>query len=303
VKSALEPLRRLWLVSLIALLACSGCSVSLFVRSDDPPKPLPTPSTAPGSSGPNHTHVQRATDTVTGGPAAQAFHTGLQSFCHAWYLGERRDELRSLHYTGGVPAMDGGLYYQARVQTTRRIDTRLAALRPPTDLASAFSSFERNERAVYRAERGQRGAGLSPTPADLAFDHGLDRRHALAVELHASNCDGLLPQDQQRAVVAVSRRFDLSTSPRIGCRALVLPQFLSTAFTGGYTSCAERLMTLRAQSWKLPHAIRVQSVTGVEGVQATVHFYEVGCACTGDTRLVTVVLYDIGGRWRVRWVD
>lgn len=291
--------------SLLLVLGMTGCSVSAGVFVSKNPSAAPEPSQAQHSSAPQTgagTRGHRAKHVKLSGEVAVRFHTGLQRFCRDWYLGERHDELKNLFYSYGATPMDGGPYFESRVRTSRRVDRLLAQLRPPPSLAAIFHSFVDNERALFRAQRGQLKVALSPTPADNAFQARDDRRHALAVKLDAGYCDGKLPPRQRRTVIRISRRFDLASNPELACRKLVMPQIMPTEFQD-YATCAARLITIRTKTWELPTSIRVHQVTGVDGIQAHIEFYEEGAPCGCANRLVTFTLYDTHGNWRIRYAS
>lgn len=225
--------------------------------------------------------------------AGRSFVAKVDGYCRSWYLEQKQGNVR--YPSSAAQALE------IELPLIRALTSRLPALHPPSSMAHAFHTFVSNENALIGAvEQAEVDArqGTSGPGSDMVSS-GLDRRHHLAHRLGAAECDGLLPPSQWLAAVRAVQRFDLTTDPHEFCVTLVTPQFVPTEWgdTGNAMgSCLREFHIHRLGTLPVPHNIRVLSVTGVDGVSATVTYREVPeCGC-GQ---LTARLFDEDGRWLV----
>ena len=293
-------------MTLIAALLCAGCG-SLTTRDT-------TRHARPAGPAPaHHRQVSRLPRLLDSPPPAslqasppaglsapgREFVAGVDGYCRSWYFVQKRGNVR---YPNSVAQSLG-----TELPLIRTLTARLPGLHPPPSMAAAFQAFISNENAVLRAVAQAESDARQDTsgPGSDMVASALERRHQLARPLGASECDGLLPPSQWRAAVRAVQRFDLTTDPHQFCVSLVTPQFVITewADTGdAMGSCLKEFHVHRLGSLPVPHNIRVDSVTGVDGLSATVSYHEVPeCGCGK----LTARLFDEHGRWLVSdaWTD
>jgi hypothetical protein len=300
-----NALRRSALVSalVVASVLIAGCSVSdgVFVSKTQPP---PTVQVTPSSRGSRLPRLlssplaqPRQASPLTGlTPAGRRFVDGVNTFCRSFYEEQKAVDDR-------FPTIAQRPRYDAAQEASvRRVDAQLGRLHPPPELASAYSQFVANERAVYRARAD--AAAVSRSGGDSStvggeFDVAMSRRHELADQLGARQCDGVLPPAQWRAAARAVQRFVLTADPHQGCVTLVTPQYIPTRWPSASDPMAACLTAFSITKHETPllRNIYVSALSGVEHLSATVDFTEVPeCGC-GQ---LVARLYFENGRWLVR---
>ena len=276
---------------LLAVVACCGCSVTVYAGKT---------TSGPSLSASTAVPTVKAATPVLHTAEYRVFLHGVQHFCRAFYVQERVVDER--HPVTGAATRRAETAAQAA--GVRRANTFLTGLHPPASLTDAFTEFQGNALEIYRARRLE---AQTRTPEQFAaagtrFEDAINERHALARALGARGCDGVLPSGQARAAVAVVEKFDHTTNPFLGCHTMVTSEFVETEFAhdpGGPMGFCETRLEQLAPS-QMPEGIHVVSVSGVEGIAATVQYYEVGCACPAP---VTARLYLEGHTWKIRGID
>jgi hypothetical protein len=279
------------LTAVAAALACTACSA--FAQTDAPTvHPAPTQAVSPAAP-----H-----DSASTGPAIakarhrrelrQRFVAGLNDYCRAWYVMQKaandryptsaEDHVRSLLLRSG----------------TQRLLRRLHDLPAPASSRAQLKGFARNEGDLVQAFSDESSeASFTMSAGDNLYNEVLADRHGYAAVLGAKECDGLLPHAQARAAAAATRRWDVTPSAHENCVSLVTSTF--SVSTWGATAdpletCLQEFQSRRDSALGPQRAIRVQSVTGVENLQATVTFTQVpDCGCGS----LVAKLYFERGRW------
>jgi hypothetical protein len=218
----------------------------------------------------------------------------VNGFCRTWYADQRAASER-------YPGESQQHQFAVLVEAHESAQTQsLGQVKPPPSMASVFDQFVANERRMVQARVKE--ASTDPTTiteGDDEYNTAAVLRHGYARQIGAGACDGVLPRAQAVAAERAAQRFDLTTDPRQGCRTLVTSQFVSLEW--GHTAdplrtCLKEFHVHRLGSLPVPHNIRVQSVTGVEGLTATVTWTEIpDCGCGTFTGR----LYFEHGRWLV----
>jgi hypothetical protein len=282
---------------ILAGLACTSCgALSAFSTSTKPTvQPAPTEAAAP-------TRAAAPEASPSAVPAAAKAHkrelrqrlvTGVNSYCRDFYVMQKAANVR---YPASADDHARALLLAAG---SRRVLARLDALRAPSPLTrTELHGFARNERRLVGAfkEEASSNAGVVSAGGG-AYNRVLAERHDFATELGAKECDGLLPSTQARAAAAATRRWDVTPSAQESCVSLVTPSF--SISTWGLTAdpldtCLQEYSSRREAPQGPQRAIQVQSVTGVENLQATVTFTQVpDCGCGP----LVAKLYFEHGRW------
>ena len=234
---------------------------------------------------------------AAGDPVAQraAFIKGLNGFCRAYYEDQKRADER-YPTTALLREFD-----RAEAAATRHDDRMLTQLHPLPTMRRSYARFVANEKALYRARVAAVADAADGRPAASGgpVDRAIEKRHAMARALGASECDGVLPPSQRRAAVAALRSYELNRDPHAACFTLVTPEFTKSTWPGPHSdaTCLQNFSSLYSGSYPVPTGIRVSSVTGVEDLSATVNFTQVpDCGCGN----VAARLYFEHGRWLVR---
>lgn len=231
-------------------------------------------------------------------PAERSFVSAVNGFCHDWYADQRAT-------TEQTPAeTEQHQFAETVLAHETRLTHALSSLTPPPSMTSAFDGFVANEQRMVQA-RVKEASTVATTRAegDDEYNNAAVLRHAYARDLGASMCDGVLPVSQATAAERAAQRFDLTTDPRQGCRTLVTRQFVELEW--GRTpdpvqACLQQFHIHRLGTLPVPTNIRVHSVTGVEGLTATVTWTEIpDCGCGTFTGR----LFFEHGRWLVQDVS
>jgi hypothetical protein len=222
----------------------------------------------------------------------------MAAYCTTFYTQQRKIEDRF-----PVPDISSRLAFARRAATSaHRTESLLVGLKPPSDLAAAFAEFVSNARDVSDA----RAAIVDTFPetggvggeAGEAFDQAFAERRRLATILHAPGCDGELPARQRAAVIDALMKFETTTDSAAACGDLATPGYLLTRWSGQADPLAWCIATReadrRSPAW---HAqdIKVQSVTGSDGVAATAN-YTGTCRCPNGA---TARFHLVDGSWLI----
>jgi hypothetical protein len=283
------------LAVVIATLACTACS-PLAHGKQGAAAPAPTGSAAPAapaSTSPANapSHDSKLSSTKSVGRSSQA---DVNGYCRAWYVAQKTANVR-------YPTSGGDHSRLLLLRSdTRRLVGRLDAVRPPPSESAVFQRFVTNERALVRVFADEASSDPGVMDAGVAaFNRVVAKRHAFAATLDAGECDGLLPRSQSAAAVRATRRFDVTTNPHEGCVSLVTPEYIVAEWgdtPDPMETCLQDFRIHRQGTLPIPNDIHVQSVTGVENLQATVTFDEVpDCGCGA----LVARLYLEHGRWLV----
>lgn len=292
-----------------AVLALStGCGGSPVPTNDAKTSGAPSvPSSSPSPTATATATKVRFTDTTA---ARKRFANGLATYCTRFYADQRSaDETYPAEDRASVLAFDKSID-----KMWLRDGKILDKLHPPTELAETFSEFVANERVVYLKHLAVSAAHLAVSaaphaPGDSAgagadFNAANEKRHPLGNALHAARCDGHLPPQERTAAIALTKTFEMSTDPDQQCVALVTPEFVRTQWADQpdpMAACVANSASRRRDTKHVTTDIKVSEVTGVDGLTATVHFFDV-CGCAVPP-LRVARLYSLDGSWKVRWTD
>jgi hypothetical protein len=221
----------------------------------------------------------------------------VDRFCRTWYVQQRAAEQK---YPSGAQDRQ---FAAAMVTPDRLLTESLRQLPVPDGLAAQFDGLVANEQRMVGA--WEKRASADPTTRQEGmdeYDGAVVLRHAYGRQFHAPDCDGLLPPSQERAAERAAQRFDLTIDPHEGCVSLVTPEFVRADFGNSIdpmATCRKKFHIHRLGSLPVPRNIRIQSVTGVENLTATVTYREIpDCGCgTFTTRL-----FFEHGRWLIQSV-
>jgi hypothetical protein len=284
-------------VGALIAFVCVGCSHSgLKSAAEAPPPPASHSAKAkplPRLLAPRPQSGDFASLSAQATPPERVLASGVDRFCRAWYLDQRVADQQ--HPT------QARQFAAAMIGPNQRLVSGLQALSAPPPLTQQFDGFVANEQRMVAA--WQKRTSRNPTTEQEGsdeYDTALVLRHAYGRQFGSPQCDGMLPPAQATAAERAAQRFDLTTDPSQGCVSLVTPQFVPTEW--GNTSdpmatCLEKFHVHRLGSLPIPKNIRIESITGVEDLSATVTYREIpDCGCgTFTTRL-----YFEHGRWLVR---
>jgi len=279
----------------------AGCGESGSHRAADPvPTSWVTEHAVTGSPKPAAAGGKPSGPTRSTSPGGtEAFAAGLAAYCTAFYTRQRDVEDQ-------YPAPDLSSrisFARGTAAAARDTEAMLGQLTPPDELAGPFGAFVDNAHQVS----GARGAIVDALASDgeegkagEAFSAAITARWPLAEQLGATGCDGKLPPAQEEAVVGAARSFETTEDSQAACGELATPGFLQTRWSdlsdplsGCVVSRDHQIHTAAG----IPTDIAVQSVTGSEGIAATVRYSLVGgCECGEDSVLR---LHLVDGSWLV----
>lgn len=171
-------------------------------------------------------------------------------------------------------------------------DDDFGLLEPPVSLASPYAAFLDARGAV--AGQVERYASALSSGGILSARRGLDvSRQGLwdaGVALGLKDCSGRLEASSRRKAEAVVKEVDTSSDPAKVCEGMVFRSYVESSF-GGYAECKR----FQEKSSNTAKSIEVQSVSGVDGVSATVDFRDV--AGPFDGRPLRASLFYSKNRW------
>ena len=290
-------------MTLLALTACgptAGKTASGGPAAAPSSSPAASPSAAPST--PTATIAAAPQPPVDPDSSAgrKAFAQGLASYCTQFYVDQRTADEQ---YPGGDPASLVG-FAQTTLEATPGEEEILAALAPPHDLARTFGKFMASARAVHKA----RSAAVKVTSAaeydaaNSALQAAIRSRYPLAKTLGAARCDGQLTAKERADVVAVTRSFTLTADSSKGCDTMVTTEYVANQWldqADPMAACIADRTKRQRNPRIIAKDITVTEVTGVDGIQATVHFKEVGGCCAGQATVARLYHFP-NGTWKVR---
>ena len=184
---------------------------------------------------------------------------------------------------------------RAIASSNASFDGAFGALEAPDSLEALYMSFLDARGGVSeQLARYAKAVGSGETDAALAARRDLDvsrqTQWDAGTALGLKNCSGRLDASTQRQVENVVREVDTSSDPAKVCDGLVFKSYVESSF-GGYAECKK----FQEKSSNTAKSIDVGSVSGVNGVSATVDFRDV--AGPFDGRPLRASLFYSKGRW------
>jgi hypothetical protein len=256
------------------------------------PTPTATPEALPSSAATN-----TAADTRRG---RKSFATGIATYCTRFFSAQSKAE-------DTYPVSDLAsqvAFVRASAKAAHRSTRMLVGLTPPSDMADPYEDFVANAHDLIEARRASvetlMNTGNEGAPGE-AVSHAVVERRTLAKQLHAKGCDGQLPPGQRAAVIDAVKRFETTTDSTAACRDLTTPAYLMTRWPHMADPLAGCIASRDADSRSGPgppqelRQIKVQTVTGSDGIGATV-YYTGACRCT-DGGVARLHLVD--GSWLI----
>src|SRR6478752_45880 len=278
------------LALVVVVGAAAGCASSGPHRAADPvPTSWATGQAASGPAKPAAASGKASRPPRTPSPnGAREFTAGLAAYCTAFYTRQRDVEDQ---YPG--PDLSSRISFaRGTAEAARDTEALLGQLAPPDGLAGAFDAFVDNAHQVSLARAAIVDALTSTGEegkAGDAFSATIAERWPLAEQLDATGCDGKLPPTQEEAVVGAARSFETTEDSQVACGELATPGFLQTRWSdlpdplqGCVVSRDHQIHTAAGA----PTDIVVQSVTGADGIAATIRYSLVGgCKCWDESVL------------------
>jgi hypothetical protein len=281
--------------------AAAGCGSSGSHRAADPvPTAWVTEQAASGAPKPAAAGGKPSRPAPSTSPdGTQAFAAGMAAYCTSFYSRQRdvEDQYPSPDLSSRIS------FARGTAEAARDTEALLGQLTPPDGLAGAFDAFVDNAHQVS-LDRGAIVDALTSTgeegKAGDAFSATIAARWPLAEQLDASGCDGKLPPAQEEAVIGAARSFETTEDSQVACGQLATPGFLQTRWSdlpdplqGCVVSRDHQIHTAAGA----PTDIVVQSVTGADGIAATIRYSLVGgCKCWDESVLR---LHLVDGSWLV----
>jgi hypothetical protein len=192
-------------------------------------------------------------------------------------------------------AADEAASLRAIAATAAAEDGAFDAVEAPGDRADLYGEFLAGRAGVAEATEAYAVALEGEQPDEIVaarqdLDAARETMWKAGGALGLRSCSGRLSGKDERAVTAVVERIDTTSDPAEVCEGMVFPSYVESTF-GGVAECRRFQQDARNTA----RSIDVDSVTGTDGVIATVDFRDV--AGPFDGRPLRATLFPSEGRW------